>query len=419
MKVEVEKRVIRFGVINAFYEQNFWSNIRSLQIGFRYDFPFAQTSISGKYGNKMTTFVQSARGSLVFDAKTHLASANNRSSVGKGGILIVPFFDLNNNGHFDSGEPRVFGVSLHVSGGRIEINKHDSTIRVYDLEPFTNYYVEIDRNSFENMAWKVPKATISVAIDPNQFKLLEVPVIVAGEVSGMVYLEDNTGQRGQGRILVGIYNQDGSFITSTLTESDGYFSYLGLKPGSFFVRIDINQLKKLEMNSKPTSIYFKIEPSIDGDIADGLEFIIKSIRKDSIAELPSPREQVEMPIEKKEINEKDSSEKPVVNTENPTVVSRDEMKNNQEGKARSIPEKEVKNQSHGIIVQIGAFKVFASAEAFREKLVKSIKMNVIIDFEAGFYKVRISGLKDHIEAESVVKILAGIGYSTAFILKRE
>jgi hypothetical protein len=60
-----------------------------------------------------------------------------------------------------------------------------------------------------------------------------------------------------------------------MTESDGYFSYLGLGPGSYTARIDTAQLHKLKMSASPVTKAFKVKASIDGDVADGIEFIIK------------------------------------------------------------------------------------------------------------------------------------------------
>ena len=77
------------------YEQNFRGNTKSIEVGFRYDLNFAQTGFSVRNSNDQTTLVETARGSLLYDAKSHYLGANNRTNVGKGAITLLPYLDVN------------------------------------------------------------------------------------------------------------------------------------------------------------------------------------------------------------------------------------------------------------------------------------------------------------------------------------
>src|SRR5690606_4561519 len=119
-----------------------------------------------------------------------------QGQAGKGGVVVLPFLDLNNNGRRDSGEPRVQGLKLHVNGGRMEPVQRDTIIRISGLEAYTHYYIEADKNSFENLAWIIRKPVIKVEVDPNLFRLVEIPVAVLGEISGTVYLDNSASKDG-------------------------------------------------------------------------------------------------------------------------------------------------------------------------------------------------------------------------------
>jgi hypothetical protein len=266
--------MFKYGYLNVSGERNFNYNISNFNIGFRYEFPFAQTSLSATSYDNTTVLSQSASGSIMYEARPGHLGFSNRTSVGKGGITILPYLDINCNGKREKDEPKVSGLNLHISSGRIEKNKRDTTIRVSNLEPYTEYFIELVRNSFDNVAWQIQKQTIRVTIDPNQFKLIEVPVSVLGEVSGMVYISDNKGRRGQGRIIVHFFRSDSSLAATTLTEADGFFSFLGLAPGSYTARIDTAQLGILHLVSSPEALPFTIKHNKDGDVADGLEFVL-------------------------------------------------------------------------------------------------------------------------------------------------
>jgi hypothetical protein len=275
IKCQVEKQLAGKISITANFERYLTYNAFDFQLGIRYEFPFAQTSSSFSYGGNASTLNESASGSFMYAHNSNLFEANKRTSVGKCGIVIVPFLDIYGNGRRDPNEPKVTGLNIHIESGRIEFDDLDSTIHVYDLEPYTNYFIELDNGGFNNIAWQMEKHSISVSVDPNQFKLVEVPIAVMGEASGIVYLKSNEGKNGQGRIYVCFYNTDSVLVARVLSESDGYFSFLGLKPGLYTARIDTNQLKNVNMNASPTAIPFKILPSIDGTVVDGLEFVLE------------------------------------------------------------------------------------------------------------------------------------------------
>ena len=91
-----------------------------------------------------------------------------------------------------------------------------------------------------------------------------------GEVSGRVNLQNNQGNKGVGRIIVNIFNSNGEFVNRVLTEADGYFSYLGLTPGSYYIESDEKQLLKLKIKSTTSKIKFQIRPTNDGEIIDNI-----------------------------------------------------------------------------------------------------------------------------------------------------
>jgi hypothetical protein len=273
----LEKRIKNRGTINVTYEQNFKSKFTSFEVGFRWDFKFAQIGVNMRRGGGATTFVETASGTIMADAKTKFIGTHLRSSVGKGGITIYPFLDLNANGVRDKGEPKVKGLNLNVGGGRVEHKERDTLIRIYDLEPYTTHLLTLYGSNFDNIAWQIKNKTMAVTVDPNQFKIVEVPIDILGEVAGTVYLGSEGSERGQGRVIVNIFKKDFTLVSSTLTEEDGYFSYMGLRPGKYFAMIDTTQMRRLAMKATPGIIEFEIKESYEGDFVDGLEFYIEKL----------------------------------------------------------------------------------------------------------------------------------------------
>jgi hypothetical protein len=409
-RTSFEKPLFKRGFLNMSYERNFRSNTQNIEFGFRYDLTFAQTGFSIRNSNNQTTLVESARGSLLYDSKTNYLIVSNRTNVGKGAITLLPYLDINANGKRDKDEPKAFGLQFRINGGTIIQNEKDTTIRIMDLTPYTSYFLELDKNSFDNIAWQMHNLMIKVNIDPDQFKTIEVPVAVMGEGSGTVY----SGSRGLGRILVCFYRNDSTLAGRVLTESDGYYSYLGLKPGKYTARIDPEQLKKIKMVSSPESIPVTVNPNRDGDIIEGLDFRVSLIDK------PVADTTTVIAVEKPIV--------PVVTPESPvkTIAKAGEapkaatekkaaepVVTKQPAKTEPVTTKPVAKTEPAISrpsasvdslksYQIGAYKIKAVAlNALRiVEEITSKPASMII--EGGYYKVRVLGLSGQAEANSLI-----------------
>lgn len=278
-KAEIEKR-FRFGYFTASYERNFSFDDHFINVGFKYDLPFARTSVSVSHSKNKYATTEYAQGSTAFGGDKYTYLSNN-SSVSKGGILIYPFLDLNNNGIFDKGEHLVKLHSVKIEGGRVVFSLKDSIIRIPDLTAFTSYMLEFMDNDLDNIAWQFKNKLYQVLIDPNQFKRVDVPVIPLGEVSGMVYLDNDDTIKGLGRILISFYEKKSKReIAQTLSESDGYTYFLGLEPGDYIARVDSVQLSNLGYSATPMELSFKIKTIELGDMVSGLNFIIRTNNTD-------------------------------------------------------------------------------------------------------------------------------------------
>jgi len=277
LRAEIEKRVSRT-YFSVSYERNVLSQSDNFYLSFKYDLPFARTSASASFNNKQVRFSESAQGSMAFGGDSKSIKTGNNSSVGKGGILFYPFLDLNQNGVRDQGEKMVLLSTVKISGGKAIISETDSIVRISDLNAFVSYNIGFSDADLDNIAWRIKYNTYQVLVDPNQYKKVLVPIIVVGEINGMVYKSFENGLRGIGRITVQIFNMQGEKVAETLSESDGYFSYLGLKPGEYVVKIDEGQLESLEYQSAPLMHDASIEVSVDGDIAGDIDFVLTSIK---------------------------------------------------------------------------------------------------------------------------------------------
>ncbi|HEY0054281.1 MAG TPA: hypothetical protein VGB63_02900, partial [Pedobacter sp.] len=270
---ELEKRFFSRSVLNLVYEHNFQAQTRNISLGFRFDLPFARTNLIVRNTNNLSYITQYANGGIIYDNKSNYLRLRNQNSLGRGGLVVLAFLDLNANGKKDSGEPKIEGLRIKIKNGRQETNVKDTTLQIFDLEPYVSNIIEVEPSGFQNISWQVKKPILNVPVNPNNIKTVEIPVSVVGEVSGILYVNRNNVQKGQGQITIQIV-QDGRLVKKIITESDGYFSYTGLPPGQYNLLLDPDQLDKLNLKAISTSIPFDILPSIEGDVVDGLQFVL-------------------------------------------------------------------------------------------------------------------------------------------------
>lgn len=376
LKTEVEKRVFRSGYLNLSYEKNFISDISNIELGLRYDFSFAQTRVSVRKSNDVVRSLQGISGSLIHDGKSGFTNFNNYTSVGKGAVLLIPYLDLNGNNRRDKDEPKAQGLKVRINGGRIKQSVKDTTIQITDLEAYTNYSIELDGSGFDRLAWKFPKANYSVVIDPNYVKNVEVPISVFGEASGRVILKDGAEETGQGNVILNFYDGHSKKVGQTVSEADGYFSYLGLLPGKYTVLMDSAQLRLMELKGETAAIPFVITRNVEGDLVNNLDMVTSPMAAVPVAPVPAVVPVPPTPVEQEEFPEP--------------------------GKT--------------LTVQAAHFK-FPIARNAQRILLKYYKDVVIIPTKWVYYDIQIRGVKDLEEANEIIKKIKLIGFPDAYVLK--
>ncbi|MEX2396209.1 MAG: SPOR domain-containing protein [Balneolales bacterium] len=244
-----------------------WGQNRFM-VGFRINFPSARHYSTARSRGGSLSYNQTTSGTVGWDSRTNEVFTGNRSWVGKAGLVLQPYFESDEYGTSSAG---IQGLTAEIKGGRT-ISSQGENMRLVDLNPYRNYFVEINGHSLDNPLWIPEVESYEIRVMPNRFNVIKVPILVVGEAVGSVTRisgDEAEGIRGA-RI---IFDQlDGDYSTETTTYTGGDFFTIGLPPGEYAAHIDTAHIKRLAFNSRPDTIYFDIESTIHGAIVEGLDF---------------------------------------------------------------------------------------------------------------------------------------------------
>jgi hypothetical protein len=195
--------------------------------------------------------------------------------VSRGGLSIVPFIDLNNNGVLDNNE-RILETefSTIMNAGKLVKSEDKKNCWYVDLDPYNKYRLEIVPVSFDNPLLRPKYKTYDITIDPNRFKLVNIPVYVSGIISGNIVLQTGSAAKGVSTFKVILESADGKQKYEKWTFSDGEFIFDNIPPGKYVVYPDPEDLNKHSYNSLNGIQMVEIKPSEEGDIIDNILFTL-------------------------------------------------------------------------------------------------------------------------------------------------
>ena len=224
-------------------------------------------------------------------------------------------------------------------------------------------------------------------------------------------------------------------MKQVLSESDGYYTYLGLAPGKYSVAVDKEQIGRLGMTVEPQSLDFEILPMSIGDIVDDLTFTLTPPPAEPSVETsgtsgtetgeltpvkPTEKAQPELPLDEKNVKPAptQTTEQKVVTV--PVSESKPEINLPKEASKKSTPGSpevvfgNVDPSAGNYLVQAGAFQSMESALNAASSIAKSTQTNCGVMRDGKLYKIRLGYFKTEQEAATFAEELKKAGFS-AFV----
>lgn len=191
-----------------------------------------------------------------------------------GSISVRVYLDENYNGLFDDGDTPLEGIQFKADGTTEKTKTgKDGIALLTGLETYRNIEIELAKGTLEDPYWISDPEGVSVVLRPGIAAQADFPVVTTGEVDGTVYRRKGEWANEVRDVIVQLVDPSGRVVYQTETAFDGFYLLDFVKPGTYTLRVDPNQIKQLRLSPpKETEIVI----GGDGTILNGMDIILES-----------------------------------------------------------------------------------------------------------------------------------------------
>jgi len=194
----------------------------------------------------------------------------------KGSLMVRVFEDDNLNGTYDEGEVLVEGAKVKALQSYNQGISNDNGIAL--IKGMKNNQItdiELDKDSLGDGFLLPSKGPVAITPRKGYLGHLDFPVVTSSEVEGNIYLTDDEGVfKPLGYVTIHLIDIEGNIVKTTQSEYDGYYLFVELLPGQYFVAIDEAYLAKRKLrniNNIPISL------TAQGDVINGSDFNLEEL----------------------------------------------------------------------------------------------------------------------------------------------
>ncbi|MFI5252030.1 MAG: carboxypeptidase-like regulatory domain-containing protein [Bacteroidota bacterium] len=271
----------------ATYNRNFQPSFGFILFELNYNLPFLRlfsSTIRTVHDGEIlgTVSTNTARGVLLFSTQTGDLLTNTVQQSNRGALLLRAFVDRNGNNQRDPGEEYIPEAKINASSPHLSSTWYSTPNGQYltNIEPYQKYIAYIDQRSiFENPQYVSKYNAISIVGEPNILKTVNFPVVIGGNIRGMVSLMVKGNPTPVEGITVSLIPQDTTqhrgYRKVTKTFSTGEFEFLAVPPGSYEIILDRIDLSSIGVWSiiAPRVVTVNYKP--EGDQVEGVNFEIQ------------------------------------------------------------------------------------------------------------------------------------------------
>lgn len=178
---------------------------------------------------------------LGYDTDQNKVLTNSRGFSDSGLTNVRVFLDENENGEMDEGEEPIGDVRFE--GEQIRTNEK-GIATVKNVPPYVLSSVSVREGMIDDNAFlKAKQRNYYYVARPGSIITVDIPIVRVGDIEGEIFDVKGGEMR---RIKVSLIDKDGNVIREAKTDIFGFFNFSAIPLGTYKVRLDNDQLKKMK-----------------------------------------------------------------------------------------------------------------------------------------------------------------------------
>ena len=248
--------------------------ITSYTAGVNSEFDIAAAGLEGAYddgGNYSAKLKLSySWGKDAADGGLRVAA---KATAERGTMTARVFRDLDGDGAFTEGvDEALEGVGFKSGRTKMkQLTNANGMAFVTSLDTYAPVSFEIDQGTLEDPYWIASPEGVEVTLRPGVPGHVDFAVVTTGEIDGVVYRQEDQWSKPVSDVRVQLVDENGDVVDEVRSQYDGFYLVEFIRPGTYQLRIDPEQLKRLEL---PDVAPRRIVIGKDGTILNGEDFVI-------------------------------------------------------------------------------------------------------------------------------------------------
>jgi hypothetical protein len=191
--------------------------------------------------------------------------------AGSGSLSLRAFVDRNRNGSMDDGEAPIPGAGFLLNGSSHMARTDAAGLAwIGRLAPNQSTAIALDPATLDDPQWQPLQPGLQLVPRAGKVDELDFAVGVVGEIDGTAYLVRDGARRPAGDLEVQLMEGE-RVLAQAVTGADGYYTFTGVAPGAYTLRLAPAQLARLKLTAPAAR---RIAIDRDGNFVNGQDFIV-------------------------------------------------------------------------------------------------------------------------------------------------
>lgn len=200
-------------------------------------------------------------------------SMRSRPIAEYGSASARVFLDNDFDGAFGPDDTPIEGALFDVGRGITrESTNEDGVVLLTGLAPWKDVDVVLPPRGLEDPYWVPRTEGYTIESRPGATTITDFPVVVTGEVDGIVYLRQAGENFEVADVALRLLDESGETVSEVRSAFDGFFLFESVRPGRYTVRVDAGQMQRLNLIASDART---VEIEGDGTIVSGVKFVLQ------------------------------------------------------------------------------------------------------------------------------------------------